>query len=37
MEPYIQSGDPRMPRWAERRVALMQYVINKRLRAYALR
>ena len=36
MEPYIKSGDPRMPRWADRRVALMQYVINKRLRAYVV-
>jgi hypothetical protein len=36
MEPFIQSGDPRMPLWANRRVALMQYVINKRLRQYAV-
>jgi hypothetical protein len=36
LEGYIKSGDPRMPRWAERRVAIMQYVINKRLRQYAV-
>lgn len=33
LEPYIASGDPRMPRWADYRVAILQAVINKRLRA----
>jgi hypothetical protein len=31
MEPYIASGDPRMPRWANLQVALMQAMINKQL------
>ena len=32
LEEYIVSGDPRMPRWAETRVAVLQAVINKKLR-----
>jgi hypothetical protein len=32
MEEYITSGDPRMPQWADVRVALLQAAINKKLR-----
>ncbi|HTJ43609.1 MAG TPA: hypothetical protein VL463_16000 [Kofleriaceae bacterium] len=31
LEQYIVSGDPRMPRWADNRVAVLQLVINKKL------
>ncbi len=31
LEEYIVSGDPRMPRWADNRVAVLQLVINKKL------
>jgi hypothetical protein len=32
LEEYIQSGDPRMPRWANYQVAVLQAQINKKLR-----
>jgi hypothetical protein len=36
LEPYVMSGDPRMPRWADSRVAVLQAAINRRLRTYAV-
>jgi hypothetical protein len=32
LEQYIQSGDPRMPRWADYQVAVLQAQINRTLR-----
>jgi hypothetical protein len=36
LEGVIQSGDPRMPRWAEDRVARLQLAVNHVLRRYAV-
>lgn len=32
MEPFIATGDPRMPGWADYKVALIQAAINRQLR-----
>ena len=32
MEAFISSGDPRMPRWANLKVAIVQAAINRQLR-----